>query len=59
MHLQPCCSHLQYKAGDFPVAEKLADCEVSLPLDPYHTNDEINFVIKAILDYFASDAVED
>jgi dTDP-3-amino-3,4,6-trideoxy-alpha-D-glucose transaminase len=59
MHLQPCCSHLQYKAGDFPVAEKLADCEISLPLDPYHTTDEINFVIKAILDYFASDAVED
>lgn len=56
MHLQPCCSHLQYKAGDFPVAEKLADCEVSLPLDPYHTEDEINFVIKAILDFFVPDS---
>ncbi|WP_051177147.1 aminotransferase class V-fold PLP-dependent enzyme [Halodesulfovibrio aestuarii] len=58
MHLQPCCSHLQHNAGDFPVAEKLADCEVSLPLDPYHTEEEINFVIKAILDFFMSDTVK-
>lgn len=52
MHLQPCCSHLGYKAGDFPQAERLADCEVSLPLDPYHTEEEINFVINAVASFF-------
>ncbi|MCG8529277.1 MAG: aminotransferase class V-fold PLP-dependent enzyme [Desulfovibrionales bacterium] len=54
MHLQPCCSHLEYKEGDFPVAEKLAACEVSLPLDPYHTEEEINFVINAIAAFFTN-----
>lgn len=40
--------HLGYKIGDFPVAEKFYQEEISLPLYPELTSSEINFVIKTV-----------
>lgn len=48
IHMQKCYQSLGYKLGDFPSAESSADELISLPLDAYHTEDEIKFVIKAI-----------
>ena len=48
LHEQPVFSHLGYSYGDFPAAEA-ASCEVlSLPLNPYLTEAEQDFVIHGV-----------
>ena len=44
LHLQPAYSHLKYKAGDFPVTEKLSREIISLPMWPQITKSQINKV---------------
>jgi dTDP-4-amino-4,6-dideoxygalactose transaminase len=53
IHLQEASASLGYKRGDFPVAEKLADRILSLPLYPEFTNAEQDRVIAGIEDFFA------
>lgn len=48
LHLQPCLAFLGYRQGQFPNSEKLARREVSLPLFPGMTEDEINAVVCGI-----------
>lgn len=45
-HLQKVFKDLNYKKGDFPIGEKLADSCVSLPMFPEMTEDEIDKVIE-------------
>lgn len=40
--------------GSFPIAERVARETLSLPLDPYHSEDEIRFVCAAIKEWVAS-----
>ena len=54
LHLQPAFSYLGYKKGDFPVSEELSKKIVSIPLDAYKTNDEINNVCDIIKRFFKS-----
>ena len=49
LHLQECFSYLGYKKGDFPVAEKVSKEIMSLPMNPYLTDSEINFIVKEVL----------
>ncbi len=51
MHLQNCFKDLGYKEGDFPVAEKLAKCGVTIPMFPELTDQEIQTVIAAVNEY--------
>lgn len=44
VHLQKCFSELGYKCGDFPVAERIASEELSLPLFPEITDIQIQEV---------------
>jgi len=48
LHLQECFSYLGYKEGDFPVAEKVSKEILSLPMNPYLSDEEIEYVIKKI-----------
>lgn len=48
MHLQKAYEDLEYKEGDFPLAEKIANEELSLPLFIGMRNEEINYVIEAL-----------
>jgi dTDP-4-amino-4,6-dideoxygalactose transaminase len=41
LHLQPACSALGYKTGDFPVSESIGDTTLSLPMHPHLTDDEV------------------
>jgi dTDP-4-amino-4,6-dideoxygalactose transaminase len=53
VHLQPCYADLGAHRGDFPVSERRAEMLLSLPLDPFHTEEEILRVaasIREILD---------
>jgi dTDP-4-amino-4,6-dideoxygalactose transaminase len=53
VHLQACYAG-RWARGDFPVAEALAGSVLSLPLDPTHTNREIDFVIARVREFFGA-----
>ena len=44
LHLQECFKYLGYKFGDFPVAEKISIEIMSLPMNPYLTENEMNYI---------------
>ena len=48
-HLQKCFAYLNYKKGDFPVAEKISKEILSLPMNPYLTDKEIENIVKKVL----------
>jgi UDP-2-acetamido-2-deoxy-ribo-hexuluronate aminotransferase len=48
LHLQPVFKNLGYKSSDFPVAEKVANQCLSLPMSPYLSEDDQTKVIYAI-----------
>jgi dTDP-4-amino-4,6-dideoxygalactose transaminase len=54
VHLSPAYRHLGYAAGDFPVAEALAREGLSLPLYPGISEEQLEHVCDAIIDYCAS-----
>jgi dTDP-4-amino-4,6-dideoxygalactose transaminase len=48
VHLQSGYSDLGFREGDFPVSEMLAREELSLPLYPELTHDQIHTVARAL-----------
>ncbi len=44
LHLQECFAYLGYKKGDFPVSELVSDEIMSLPMNPYLSDDEISYI---------------
>ena len=48
LHLQPVFKNLGHKEGDFPVAEKVANQCLSLPMSPYLSEDDQTKVINVI-----------
>ena len=48
LHLQKCFQYLKYKKGDFPVSEKVASEALSLPMNPFLTNEQIDYIIFEI-----------
>ena len=53
LHLQPAYKHLNYKEGDFPVTEKVAKEILSIPLYPELTEEQQNYVISKIKEFFS------
>ncbi len=52
LHLQECFKYLEYKEGDFHISEKIGNEIMSLPMNPYFGNSEIEYissVLKGIL----------
>jgi dTDP-4-amino-4,6-dideoxygalactose transaminase len=52
IHLQAAAHNLGYKRGSFPVAERLAQTMMSLPIYPELESSEIEFVIQKIRAFF-------
>ena len=52
LHLQPAFRYLGYREGDFPVAEKAADEVLSLPIQQDLTEEEIDYVIKNLRQFY-------
>lgn len=48
LHQQPVFSYLGYNVGDFPVAERVATQGLSLPMNPYLKDSEIESVCTAM-----------
>ncbi len=53
LHLQEASRDLGYKKGDFPVAEAQAESLVTLPAHPYLTDEEVDFTIKKIRQFYS------
>lgn len=56
IHLQPAYAHLGHRVGDFPIAERLAQSLISLPLFPEITPPQISRVVDAIQGFYAAEA---
>lgn len=48
IHMQKAYKNLGLSKGDFPIAEKISETELSIPMFYGLTEDEINFIIEAI-----------
>lgn len=44
LHLQECFVYLNYKMGDFPIAERVSSEIMSLPMNPYLTVNEVTYI---------------
>ncbi|PIW60278.1 MAG: hypothetical protein COW13_03895, partial [Candidatus Omnitrophica bacterium CG12_big_fil_rev_8_21_14_0_65_50_5] len=53
IHLQEAYAELGHKKGDFPVSEKFADEELSLPMFPHITREQVTYVSEAIKEALA------
>ena len=42
LHLQQCFQYLKYKQNDFPISEKASNEVVSIPMNPFLTNEQID-----------------
>ncbi len=45
LHLQECMQYLGYKKGDLPISEIVSDEIMSLPMNPYVTDEEIEYIV--------------
>ncbi len=48
LHLQECFKYLGYKQGCFSISEKASKEVISIPMNPFLTNDQIDYVILKI-----------
>lgn len=48
LHLQECFKYLGYKKGDFPISEIVSEEIMSLPMNPYVTDEEINYISEQL-----------
>lgn len=52
LHMQKCFEYLGYKKGDFPIAEKLCEQALALPMYPEITEDEISYTCEMIKKFY-------
>lgn len=51
LHLQKAFAHLHYEKGDFPVAESLCDCVVSLPMHTELDEEQLQYITGNLLKF--------
>jgi len=49
LHLQEAFEYLGYKKGDFPISEAVSSEIMSLPMNPYLSEDEVGYVCSSFL----------
>ncbi len=49
MHLQECFYYLGHREGDFPISEKCASEVMSLPMNPYLSNQETEYITTNLI----------
>ena len=48
LHLQECFQYLNNQQGDFPTSEKASNEVISIPMNPFLTNQQIDYIINKI-----------
>ncbi len=51
LHLQKAYQNVRYKAGDFPVAERLCECVLSLPMHTELTEEQLAYITRTVLEF--------
>ena len=51
LHLQKAYQDARYKTGDFPIAENLSECVMSLPMHTELTEEELKYITDAVLEF--------
>jgi UDP-2-acetamido-2-deoxy-ribo-hexuluronate aminotransferase len=51
LHLQKAYQDARYKAGDFPIAEKLSECVISLPMHTELSEEQLGYITTRVLEY--------
>lgn len=49
LHMQKAYQDPRYKQGDFPIAERLASCVLSLPMHTELDEEQLNYITQAVL----------
>ena len=49
LHLQECFTYLGYKKGSFPISELISQEILSIPMNPYVSDEEIEYISKQFL----------
>ncbi|WP_167616521.1 DegT/DnrJ/EryC1/StrS family aminotransferase [Maribellus sediminis] len=52
LHLQKAYLYLGYREGEFPVSEKLSQTVLSLPLHPELEEDQIEYIVSIIMQFY-------
>lgn len=52
LHLQKAFEHLGYQQGDFPIAEQVSQNIISLPIDAYITDEELDYITNKIIEFY-------
>lgn len=53
LHLQQCFSHLGYRQGDLPIAEKACQRVLALPIDPELSQEQVHYIVDSIKQFQA------
>jgi len=51
LHLQKAYQNIRYQAGDFPNAEKLSECVLSLPMHTELKLDQLKYITDSVLEF--------
>jgi dTDP-4-amino-4,6-dideoxygalactose transaminase len=54
MHLQPVFKRLKYRKGDYPNAEEACGQVLSIPIHPYLSEDQVEYVISSMKEFFGN-----
>jgi dTDP-4-amino-4,6-dideoxygalactose transaminase len=53
MHVQKCFANLGYRAGDFPVSERLANESLALPVYPELPSEDIEYICRTLKAFYS------
>ena len=51
LHLQRAYRDVRYQSGDFPVAERLCQCVLSLPMHTELSAEQLEYITRSVLEY--------